>query len=85
MIPATPALPLIRRKEFVLQEWESLLQYRVNEIDDGWRSILMLNYGTLDKDAAWEYFTQEDEVPLDDGMSKTWALFYVASQKSLIQ
>ncbi|KAG0045532.1 hypothetical protein BGZ83_009263 [Gryganskiella cystojenkinii] len=81
MIPATPALPLVRRREFVLQEWESLLQDRVKEVVDGWKSVLMLNYGTLNKSAAWEYFTQEDsKVPLDDGMTRTWALFYVASQ-----
>ncbi|GJJ73931.1 endo-1,3(4)-beta-glucanase [Entomortierella parvispora] len=80
MIPATPALPIIRRKEFVLQEWESLLQYKVKDIPDGWKSILMANYATLDKDTAWEYFTQEEDIPLDDGMSLTWALFYVASQ-----
>lgn len=81
MIPATPALPLIRRKEFVLQEWEGLLQDKVKDIKDGWKSILMLNYATLDKQTAWEYFAQEDDVPLDDGMTKTWALFYVASQR----
>ncbi|KAF9386807.1 hypothetical protein CPC16_007371 [Podila verticillata] len=81
MIPATPALPMIRRKEFVQQEWDDLLRARVDQIEDGWRSILMMNYATLDKDAAWQYFTSNKNVPLDDGMTKTWALFYVASQK----
>ena len=80
MIPATPVLPLVRQKEFVRQEWESLLQHSVKDIKDGWKSILMTNYATLDKDTAWEYFAQEVDVPLDDGMTKTWALFYVASQ-----
>ncbi|KAF9080877.1 hypothetical protein BGX23_001556, partial [Mortierella sp. AD031] len=80
MIPATPALPLIRRREFVKQEWEELLLSHVDEIKDGWRSILMMNYGTLDKAGAWEYFADTGrEVPLDDGMTLTWALFYVAS------
>ncbi|KAG0345916.1 hypothetical protein BG005_001042 [Podila minutissima] len=81
MIPATPALPMVRRKEFVQQEWDGLLRARVDQIEDGWRSILMMNYATVDKDAAWEYFTANWNVPLDDGMTKTWALFYVASQK----
>ncbi|KAF9180970.1 hypothetical protein BGZ51_005778 [Haplosporangium sp. Z 767] len=84
MIPATPALPLIRRKEFIRQEWETLLKSRVGEINDGWRSILMMNYAALDKDEAWKYFLDESRgpIPLDDGMTKTWALFYVASQQS---
>ncbi|KAG0033899.1 hypothetical protein BGZ81_006920 [Podila clonocystis] len=81
MIPATPALPMVRRKVFVQQEWDGLLRTRVDQIEDGWRSILMMNYATLDKDAAWEYFAATRNVPLDDGMTKTWALFYVASQK----
>ncbi|KAF9428133.1 hypothetical protein BGZ94_003291 [Podila epigama] len=81
MIPATPALPLVRRKDFVQQEWDALLRSRVDSIDDGWRSILMMNYATLDKVEAWRYFTERPNVPLDDGMTKTWALFYVASQQ----
>ncbi|KAG0364332.1 hypothetical protein BGZ54_007621 [Gamsiella multidivaricata] len=48
MIPATPALPLVRRREA--------------------------------GNGAWSYFAGEGPVPLDDGMTRTWALFYVASQ-----
>ncbi|KAG0344146.1 hypothetical protein BG004_004696 [Podila humilis] len=81
MIPATPALSIVRRKEFVRQEWDALLKHRVDRIKDGWRSILMMNYASLDKEGAWRYFTSNDSVPMDDGMTKTWALFYVASQK----
>ncbi|KAI8361555.1 endo-1,3(4)-beta-glucanase [Mortierella sp. GBAus27b] len=77
MIPATPALPLVRRREFVQQEWDSLLRAHVGQINDGWKSILMMNYGMLDKEEAWKYFS--GPVPLDDGMTKTWAMFYVAS------
>ncbi|KAG0376041.1 hypothetical protein BGX24_008364 [Mortierella sp. AD032] len=82
MIPATPALPMIRRKEFVRQEWQEQLQSRVDEIDDGWKSILMMNYATLDKEVAWKYFSKfASPIPLDDGMTLTWAMFYVASLK----
>ncbi|KAF9981903.1 hypothetical protein BGZ65_003443 [Modicella reniformis] len=80
MIPATPALPLVRRRRFVQQEWDSLLRPHVKQIEDGWRSILMMNYGMLDKDEAWRYFL--GPVPLDDGMTKTWAMFFVASLQS---
>jgi endo-1,3(4)-beta-glucanase len=80
MIPATPVLPMVRRKEFVKQEWEQQLQARVDEIDDGWKSILMMNYGTLDKAGAWKFFAESAQpVQLDDGMTLTWAMFYVAS------
>ncbi|KAG0316234.1 hypothetical protein BGZ97_007184 [Linnemannia gamsii] len=83
MIPATPALPLIRSEVFVRQEWEGILQARVDEIEDGWKSILMMNYGTLDKAGAWKYFAESEQpVPLDDGMTLTWAMFYVASLSS---
>ncbi|KAK3828857.1 MAG: endo-1,3-beta-glucanase Engl1 [Benniella sp.] len=77
MIPATPALPMIRKREFVQQEWDSLLRTHVGEITDGWKSILMMNYGMLNKAEAWVYFSRP--VPLDDGMTRTWAMFYVAS------
>ncbi|KAK5815981.1 endo-1,3-beta-glucanase Engl1 [Linnemannia elongata] len=80
MIPATPALPLIRSEKFVRQEWESVLRSRAEEIDDGWKSILMMNYATLDKAGAWKYFAESEQpVQLDDGMTLTWAMFYVAS------
>ncbi|KAG0291177.1 hypothetical protein BGZ96_005436 [Linnemannia gamsii] len=83
MIPATPALPMIRSKVFVRQEWEGILQSRVGDIDDGWKSILMMNYGTLNKAGAWNYFVESEQpVPLDDGMTLTWAMFYVASLSS---
>ncbi|KAF9950439.1 hypothetical protein BGZ72_007896, partial [Mortierella alpina] len=52
MIPATPVLPLIRRTSFVRQEWDDLLRPIVGNISDGWKSVLMTNYGVLDKDAA---------------------------------
>ncbi|KAF9571879.1 hypothetical protein EC968_010607 [Mortierella alpina] len=81
MIPATPVLPLIRRTTFVRQEWDVLLSPIVGNITDGWKSVLMTNYGVLDKDAAWDYFATGNTTsqPLDDGLSRTWALFYVAS------
>ncbi|ORZ07014.1 endo-1,3(4)-beta-glucanase [Lobosporangium transversale] len=84
MIPATPALPLVRRRKFVQEEWESLLKSRVGYIEDGWKSILMMNYATLDKEAAWQYFSVRDggRIPLDDGLTLTWALFYVASMNT---
>lgn len=81
MIPATPVLPLIRRTTFVRQEWDDLLRPIVANITDGWKSVLMTNYGVLDKDAAWNFFATGNTTsqPLDDGLSRTWALFYVAS------
>ncbi|KAF9351618.1 hypothetical protein BGX26_010421 [Mortierella sp. AD094] len=84
MIPATPALPKVRRHKFVKQEWDTLLRPRIDFVDDGWKSILMMNYATLNKDEAWKYFSSGDTskpVPLDDGMTLTWAMFYVASQQ----
>ncbi|KAF9276664.1 hypothetical protein BGZ68_009865 [Mortierella alpina] len=81
MIPATPVLPLIRRTTFVRQEWDDLLRPIVGNITDGWKSVLMTNFGVLDKDAAWNFFATGNitSQPLDDGLSRTWALFYVAS------
>ncbi|KAF9975688.1 hypothetical protein BGZ73_000591 [Actinomortierella ambigua] len=79
MIPATPALPMVRTKTFVTQEWNRQLAPVVGSIQDGWRSILMMNRGIIDKNDAWGYFAAPGNVPLDDGMTRTWALFYVAS------
>ncbi|KAG0262994.1 hypothetical protein DFQ27_001989, partial [Actinomortierella ambigua] len=60
MIPATPALPLIRTTKFVTEEWNKLLAPIVGSIKDGWRSILMMNRGIIDKNEAWEYFASPD-------------------------
>ncbi|KAF8961046.1 hypothetical protein BGZ46_001456 [Entomortierella lignicola] len=82
MIPATPALTKVRRYTFVKQEWETLLAPIIDSIDDGWKSILMMNYAMLNKDEAWKYFSGDaGSIPLDDGMTLTWAMFHVASQQ----
>ncbi|KAF9111296.1 hypothetical protein BGX27_005135 [Mortierella sp. AM989] len=84
MIPATPALPHIRRHKFVKEEWDTLLAPHIDQVNDGWKSILMMNYGMINKDEAWKYFADDTKiVPLDDGMTLTWALFYVASHQEV--
>ncbi|KAG0228259.1 hypothetical protein BGW42_002317 [Actinomortierella wolfii] len=70
---------IVRTKTFVQQEWNRHLAPVVDSIKDGWRSILMMNRGMINKGEAWQYFAGSGDVPLDDGMTRTWALFYVAS------
>ncbi|CEM36392.1 unnamed protein product [Vitrella brassicaformis CCMP3155] len=80
MLPVTPALPLMRTREFVYHEWTDRLSdlpiLKAAEWTT-WTSILMLNYATLNKADA---YTVLRSVPLDTGLSRSWALYWTASR-----
>ncbi|OVF10554.1 putative endo-1,3(4)-beta-glucanase [Clavispora lusitaniae] len=80
MIPITPISSYIRGARFVKEEWDQKLCTIVDRIPDGWRGILMLNYGLFDPRAAWQFFSAPnwDDRFLDGGMSRTWSLAYLA-------
>lgn len=80
MIPVTPVSSYFRSKEFVEQEWRELLANHVNQVNDGWKGILMLNTALMNPKQAWDFFSPDNfnRGFLDGGMSLTWCLAYIA-------
>ncbi|CAG8453378.1 2881_t:CDS:2 [Cetraspora pellucida] len=76
MLPITPITPYTRNKNFVTQEWKQKLGPIINSVNNTWKSILYANYATIDPEAAYQFFLNNRDTPLDDGLSRTWALFW---------
>lgn len=76
MIPLSPISAYIRTTRFVQEEWETILQNVVPGVKDGWKGILMANYGLINPAGAWDFFTSPgfQDAFLDPGTSKTWYL-----------
>lgn len=71
MIPSTPITEEVRLVKFVQEEWTTILSKIVQNVQGGWKGILYTSYATIDRGDA---FGQLLTVPLDDGLSRTWAL-----------
>lgn len=80
MLPITPVSSYIRGQRYVKEEWDAKLAAIVDQIPDGWRGILKLNYGLYDPRESWKWFARSDwqDNLIDGGMSKTWSLAYLA-------
>jgi endo-1,3(4)-beta-glucanase len=80
MLPITPISSYIRGPQFVKEEWEQKLGPIVDRIPDGWKGILMLNLALYDPQRAWLWFSRVDwnDAQIDNGMSRTWSLAYIA-------
>ena len=71
MLPCTPITEEVRLPKYVQEEWTSILSKVVNNAVEGWKSILYMNYAILNRGEA---FNQLLNVPLDNGVSRAWAL-----------
>ncbi|CAJ0859232.1 13294_t:CDS:2 [Entrophospora sp. SA101] len=80
MLPMTPMLPFVRSKIFVTQEWQQKLATIVDGITDSWKSILYMNYAIINPVDAFQFFQNNPSTPLDDGLTRTWALFWSSVQ-----
>ena len=80
MLPITPASSQMRSATFVQQEWESLLASIVDDLSDGWKSILTLNQALYDPKSAYDFFSSSSfsSSYLDNGQSQTWSLAFSA-------
>lgn len=80
MLPITPVSSYFRSSKFVKEEWDEKLGAIVDQIPDGWKGILMLNKALFDPKSAWDWFARKDWDPvlIDNGMSRTWSLAYIA-------
>ena len=71
MIPSTPITEEVRLPKFVDEEWSSIVGKIVRDAVGGWKSILYMNYAIINRGEA---FNQLLTAPLDDGLTRTWAL-----------
>lgn len=77
-IPITSASSWVRSPTFVKEEWEEKMQPIINQVNDGWKGIIMLNMALLDPKFSYDFFSQPnfDRNFLDNGQSLTWSLAY---------
>lgn len=80
MLPITPVSSYIRGPQFVKEEWDQKLAGIIDRIPDGWKGILMLNLALFDPRLSWKWFSRNDwnDSQIDNGMSRTWSLAYIA-------
>jgi endo-1,3(4)-beta-glucanase len=78
MIPYLPVSESVREFDFVSEEWELRLKNLNLPNEAAWKSLLYLSYATVDKNAAWEVLKT---VALDDGLTRSWALYSCASRQ----
>jgi endo-1,3(4)-beta-glucanase len=71
MLPSTPITEEVRLPKFVEEEWTTIVSKVVGNAAAGWKSILYTNYAIINRGEA---FNQLLTVPLDDGLTRTWAL-----------
>lgn len=78
MIPLTPASVIVREKEFVQQEWNSLLASVVESLDSGWAGILRANEALFDPTTSYDFFSSSNFTSslLDGGASRSWYLAF---------
>ncbi|CAH0517841.1 unnamed protein product [Peronospora belbahrii] len=82
MIPVSPILEVSRSPRFVREEWDEVLS-RLPIVHDwkaspcSWTSLLFANYSVLNRAKALKVLA---ECPMDDGLSRAWALFYAATR-----
>lgn len=82
MIPLMPFSPLTRSDQFVREEWAAYFDNgRVNQVQGGWRGILMGNFAHINAPMAYGFFgsSQFDPNFLDGGASRTWYMAYAAA------
>ncbi|CAI5739295.1 unnamed protein product [Hyaloperonospora brassicae] len=82
MIPVSPILEISRPPRFVREEWDEVLsklpfvrKWKAHQ--SGWTSLLFANYSVLNRAAALEVLAT---CPMDDGLSRAWALYYAATR-----
>ncbi|OWZ14456.1 Endo-1,3(4)-beta-glucanase [Phytophthora megakarya] len=81
MLPATAVTEFVRTRDFVEQEWDQILAREAivenDEQTNPWLSLLYMNYATVNKEFALEKLRS---VTMDDGLSRSWAMYIAATR-----
>jgi len=76
MLPVTPMTEEVRYSDFVAEEWEHIGGLIPN-LNSGWKSVLLTNFAIINADSAFE---QLKTAPLDDGLLRSWAMYWASSR-----
>ncbi len=71
MIPSTPINEEVRLPTFVEEEWSTILSKIIGNVVGGWKGLLYTSYAAINRGDG---FNQLLTAPLDDGLSRAWAL-----------
>jgi len=83
MLPLTDGLLLSRKPDFCFEEWTDYLAALEVDYKDPWWSILFSgNLAMHSPDEAWSHLIQMDPSAMDDGLTKSWALYWTSVQKA---
>jgi len=77
MMPFTPITEEVLTCNFVLLEYEALEPY-IDGAQPQWQGFSFLDHAVIDQKAAWEEFNTLDV--LDDGLSKTNGMYWIATR-----
>jgi endo-1,3(4)-beta-glucanase len=81
MLPLSPALQLTRDAEFCEQEWAEVLTLVNEDVTDPWTSLLVTgNLAVWARDWAFELLEARTRESLDDGLTKSFSLYWTAMQ-----
>ncbi|KAI9921547.1 hypothetical protein PsorP6_002538 [Peronosclerospora sorghi] len=80
MIPVSAVTEFVRTRQFVKEEWEQVLGKEAivtrQDTSNSWLSLLYTNYAMVDKQRAMDVLQR---AKMDDGLSRSWALYMAAS------
>ncbi|TYZ65885.1 hypothetical protein PybrP1_008933, partial [[Pythium] brassicae (nom. inval.)] len=81
MIPISPVTEFVRSRQFVDEEWSTVLSREPiivnNDLANAWSSLLYANYATVNKDVA---MSKLQTATMDDGLTRSWALYMAATR-----
>ncbi|TMW55052.1 hypothetical protein Poli38472_013814 [Pythium oligandrum] len=83
MIPVSPINEIVRSPKFVKEEWDDVLSketiVKTSDPTNAWLSLLYANYAVVDKQTALKAL---ETVKMDDGLTRSWALYVAATRPS---
>jgi len=83
MLPLSPALLLTRKERFCREEWKDILAHLPLSPTDAWTSLLLTGgLALFDPSQAYDLLRQMEPEHVDDGLTRAWALYWVASLAS---
>jgi len=85
MIPFTPMTEELLPYEYVLAQWpvaKTALTRETPPVEKSWAAILYLDYAILDPVDAWNFYSDIDQSHLDNGFSKSNAMYWILTRES---
>jgi len=83
MLPLTAGLFLSRKPDFCFEEWiDELAGLTIDHTDPWWSILLTGNLAMHSPEEAWPHLVQMERDNFDDGLTKSWALYWTSVQEA---